>query len=170
MIRTETKAEYNTNVLLSNGLTSEERTILRKAKHILRKYMVRPNSFFTNPDISRQYLQLHLAALEYERFDMLLLTNQHGLIKHVPLFRGTIDSANVYPREVVKEVLAANAAAVIFAHNHPSGLNEPSQADKAITDKLKQALALIDVRVLDHFIITGVNGQDYYSFAEHGLI
>ena len=83
------------------------------------------------------------------------------------LFRGTLDSASVYPREVAKQALHHNAAAVIFAHNHPSGISEPSQADKNITLKLKEALALFDIRVLDHFII---GDGDPYSFAEHGLI
>jgi DNA repair protein RadC len=83
------------------------------------------------------------------------------------MFRGTIDGASVYPREVAKKALFHNAAAVIFAHNHPSGINEPSQADKLITEKLKQALNLLDIRVLDHFIIG--DGQPY-SFAEHGLL
>ncbi|MDV3242137.1 MAG: hypothetical protein LOY00_10275, partial [Methylocaldum sp.] len=83
------------------------------------------------------------------------------------LFRGTIDGASVYPREVVKKALSFNAAAVIFAHNHPSGIAEPSEADKHITQRLKQALSLIDIRVLDHFI---VGDGEAYSFAEHGLI
>jgi len=83
------------------------------------------------------------------------------------LFRGTIDGASVYPREVVKQALYHNAAAVIFAHNHPSGITEPSPADKQITEKLKQALALFEIRVLDHFII---GDGDPYSFAEHGLL
>ena len=100
-------------------------------------------------------------------FACLFLDNQHRVIHLDQLFRGTIDGASVYPREVVKKALHHNAAAVIFAHNHPSGISEPSPADKQITEKLKQALALLDIRVLDHFIIA--DGQPY-SFAEHGLI
>jgi DNA repair protein RadC len=100
-------------------------------------------------------------------FACLFLDNQHHILEFEELFRGTIDSASVYPREVIKKALAHNAAAVIFAHNHPSGISEPSQADKLITDKLKQALALIDIRVLDHFIIG--DGMPY-SFAENGLL
>jgi DNA repair protein RadC len=94
------------------------------------------------------------------------LDNQHRVIACDELFRGTIDGASVYPREVVKAALQYNAAALIMAHNHPSGISDPSQADRVITEKLKEALALIDVRVLDHFIV----GENVYSFAEHGLL
>lgn len=121
----------------------------------------------TSPDITRAYLSAQLRGYSYEVFACLFLDNQHRVLKLEELFRGTIDSASVYPREVAKAALRHNAAAVIFAHNHPSGINEPSQADRHITDKLKQALALFDIRVLDHFIIG--DGLPY-SFAEHGLI
>jgi DNA repair protein RadC len=95
------------------------------------------------------------------------MDNQHRIIEFVELFRGTIDGASVYPREVVKTALAVNAAAVIFAHNHPSGLAQPSEADKALTHRLKMALNVVDVRVLDHFI---VGAEEIYSFAEHGFL
>jgi DNA repair protein RadC len=95
------------------------------------------------------------------------LDNQHRLIRYEELFFGTIDGASVHPREVVKRVLAHNAAAVIFAHNHPSGLAEPSQADQRITDRLKSALLLVDVRVLDHMV---VGDQEVVSFAERGYL
>ena len=121
----------------------------------------------TNPDATRAYLSAQLRGYHYEVFACLFLDNQHRIIELEELFRGTIDSASVYPREVVKKALYHNAAAVIFAHNHPSGVNIPSHADKEITNKLKQALSLFDIRVLDHFII-GDNTP--YSFAEHGLI
>ena len=121
----------------------------------------------TSPEATRAYLSQQLRHYQHEVFACLFLDNQHHILEFEELFRGTIDSASVYPREVVKKALAHNAAAVIFAHNHPSGISEPSQADKLITDKLKQALALIDIRVLDHFIIG--DGQPY-SFAEHGLL
>lgn len=121
----------------------------------------------TSPDITRAYLSAQLRGYSYEVFACLFLDNQHRVIKLEELFRGTIDSASVYPREVAKAALRHNAAAIIFAHNHPSGISEPSQADRMITDKLKQALALFDIRVLDHFIIgDGIP----YSFAEHGLL
>lgn len=107
-----------------------------------------------------------LGNYDREVFALLLLDNQHRLIEFNELFYGTIDSASVYPREVVKLALERNAAAVIFAHNHPSGDATPSQADKRITSRLKDALALIDVRVLDHFVV----GETCVSFAERGWI
>lgn len=120
----------------------------------------------TSPTLAKDAIQLHLAGLEHEVFACLFLDNQHRVIKFDEMFRGTIDSASVYPREVVKAALACNAAAVIFAHNHPSGVAEPSEADRCITQRLKQAFGLIDIRVLDHFIV----GESVYSFAEHGLL
>lgn len=121
----------------------------------------------TSPEITRAYLSAQLRGYSYEVFACLFLDNQHRVIKLEELFRGTIDCASVYPREVAKAALRHNAAAIIFAHNHPSGISEPSQADRLITDKLKQALALFDIRVLDHFII---GDGTPYSFAEHGLL
>lgn len=115
----------------------------------------------------KQYLSAKLAGLEHEVFAVLFLDTQHRLIAYSEMFRGTIDSASVYPREVLKEVLKLNAAAVILAHNHPSGNPEPSQADKALTQRLKDALAMVDVRTLDHVIVAG---GDTASFAELGLI
>jgi DNA repair protein RadC len=110
---------------------------------------------------------MHYKDLENEVFACLFLDSQHHVIIHEVLFRGTIDAACVYPREVAKRALQVNAAAVIFAHNHPSGILTPSQADRSITDKLKQALNLFDIRALDHFIVSKMGA---YSFAEHGLI
>ncbi|WP_080623451.1 JAB domain-containing protein [Stutzerimonas stutzeri] len=109
------------------------------------------------------YLGAKLAGFEHEVFAVLFLDNRHRLIDYNEMFRGTIDSASVYPREVVKEALRLNAAAVIFSHNHPSGHPEPSQADKTLTRKLE----LIDVRTLDHIIVAG---QEQVSFAELGLL
>jgi len=121
----------------------------------------------TSPEATRAYLVDKLKVYEHEVFACLFLDNQHHILKFEELFSGTIDSASVYPREVVKKALAHNAAAVIFAHNHPSGINEASHADKVITQRLKSALELIDIRVLDHFIIA--DGRPF-SFAEHGLL
>jgi DNA repair protein RadC len=115
----------------------------------------------------RDYLNLRLKGMEYEVFAVVLLNNKHVPIKYLELFRGTIDGASVHPREVVKEALAANAAAVILAHNHPSGCSEPSMADQRITQRLREALALVDVRVLDHLI---VGSGEAVSFAERGLL
>jgi DNA repair protein RadC len=140
--------------------------VLEMARRHL-KETLRRESALTSPGLTRQYLSAHLRSYRHEVFGCLFLDNQHRVIQFEELFRGTIDGANVYPREVVKKALAFNAAAVIFAHNHPSGVAEPSEADKHITIRLKQALNLIDIRVLDHFI---VGDGEAYSFAEHGLI
>jgi len=119
-----------------------------------------------SPEVSKHYVKLQLATYEHEVFACLFLDNRHRMIAFDKLFTGTIDGASVYPREVVKACLNHNAAAVIFAHNHPSGHAEPSLADKTITKRLKDALALIDVRVLDHLVV----GEEVISFAERGLI
>ena len=120
----------------------------------------------TSPQASKDYVKLQLATYEHEVFACLFMDNKHRVITFEKLFRGTIDSASVYPREVVKACLRHNAAAVIFAHNHPSGVADPSLADEKITKRLKDALALIDVRVLDHLIV----GEEVISFAERGLL
>jgi len=114
----------------------------------------------------KEYLQLKLGSYDREVFALMLLDNQHQLIRFEELFFGTIDAASVYSREVVKAALNANAAAVILAHNHPSGIAEPSRADKRITSRLVDALGLIDVRVLDHIVV----GEHCVSFAERSWI
>jgi DNA repair protein RadC len=119
------------------------------------------------PAVVRDWLRLYCANLEHEVFLILLLDAQNRLIEARELFRGTLSQTSVYPREVVKATLARNAAAVMFAHNHPSGVAEPSRADELLTQSLKQALALVDVRVLDHFVVAGARTE---SFAERGLI
>jgi len=121
----------------------------------------------TDPSLTRRYLKCKLGHYRREVFACMFLDNQHRLISYEELFFGTIDGASVHPREVVKRALDNNAAAVIFAHNHPSGIAEPSQADQRITDRLKSALLLIDVRVLDHMI---VGEGEVLSFAERGLL
>lgn len=153
-----------------NGLGSAKyaqlQAVLEMAKRHFKEVLQR-GSVLTSPDITRAYLSAQLRGYDYEVFACLFLDNRHRVIQLEELFRGTLDGASVYPREVVKQALHHNAAAVIFAHNHPSGIAEPSPADRLITEKLKQALMLFDIRVLDHFIIG--DGQPY-SFAEHGLI
>lgn len=154
----------------SHGLGSAKYAQLQAVLEMARRHfneILQRGDALTSPDITRAYLSAQLRGYSYEVFACLFLDNQHRVIKLEELFRGTIDSASVYPREIAKRVLHHNAAAVIFAHNHPSGISEPSQADRHITDKLKQALALFDIRVLDHFII---GDGPPYSFAEHGLI
>lgn len=127
----------------------------------------RRGTTLTSPDAARDAIQLKLAEYDHEVFACWFLDCQHRLIQFAELSHGTIDSASVYPREVVKQALAYNAAAVIFCHNHPSGLAAPSDADKKLTDQLAQALALVQIRVLDHFV---VGSDEAYSFAEHGLL
>ncbi|RIK37652.1 MAG: DNA repair protein RadC [Chloroflexi bacterium] len=124
-------------------------------------------TLFESPAVTREYLRTKLAGYDYEVFAIMLLDSRHRLIQYIELFRGTIDGASVHPREVVREVLRVNAAAVILAHNHPSGVPEPSQADELITLRLREALALIDVRTLDHII---VGGDRTTSLAERGLL
>jgi DNA repair protein RadC len=121
----------------------------------------------TSPGAVREYLRLAIGGRPYEVFVCIWLDAQHRVIKFEEPFRGTLTQTSVYPREIVKMALANNAAAVIFAHNHPSGVAQPSQADELLTSNLKEALALIEVKVLDHFIIAG---NQAISFAERGLL
>ena len=122
---------------------------------------------FNSPNVVKDYLRLVLGGRQQEVFMVLFLDSQHRLIASEEMFHGTLTQTSVYPREVVKRALIHNAAAVILSHNHPSGLAEPSSADRMLTDALKQALGLVDVRVLDHFVI---GEQGALSFAERGLI
>lgn len=129
---------------------------LQAALEIGRRYLdaeLREAETLTDPAASARYLKSRLGGYPYEVFACLFLDNRHRVIAFEELFRGSIDGASVHPREVVRHCLAHNAAAVIFAHNHPSGVAEPSSADRAITLRLRDALALVDVRVLDHFVI-----------------
>jgi DNA repair protein RadC len=137
---------------------------------LARRYMgerLAESDALTNSDLTREYLRARMRDYPHEVFACLYLDNQHRVTAMEELFKGTIDGAAVYPREVVKRCLHNNAAAVIFAHNHPSGVAEPSQADIAITNRLKTALNTIDVRVLDHVV---VGRSDVVSFAERGLL
>jgi DNA repair protein RadC len=120
-----------------------------------------------SPQAVRDYLRLRIADREHEVFVCLFLDSQHRLIAAEELFRGTLAETRVYPREVVKAALKHNAAAVIFAHNHPSGVAEPSRADEHLTQALKEALTLVDIRTLDHFVVAGAKVA---SFAERGLL
>ena len=121
----------------------------------------------SSPQAVKQYLQLLLGSKPYESFAVLFLDVKNRLISSEELFRGTLTHASVYPREIVKAALTHNAASILLAHNHPSGAPEPSAADQSLTQSLKQALALVDVRVLDHFVVAG---RQVYSFAEHGQL
>lgn len=124
-------------------------------------------SVMNSPQALRDWLRLHCANLEHEVFLVLYLTAQHQLIEAVELFRGTLTQTSVYPRELVKGALARNAAAIVIAHNHPSGHAEPSHADEHLTQTLKSALGLVDVRVIDHLVVAGAQ---FVSFAERGLL
>lgn len=145
--------------------TSELNELLERAAEALAVKYKREGTF-TNPINVKEYLKLKLGAHDREVFAVMFLDNQHQLISFEELFFGTIDAASIYPREVLKTALNHNAAAVIFAHNHPSGIAEPSQADKRITQRLIDALKLVDIRVLDHIVV----GEGCVSFAEKGLI
>jgi len=128
---------------------------------------LKQGSALNSPSAVRDYLRLALASREHEVFVCIWVDAQHKVIAIEEPFRGTLTQTSVYPREIVKAALAANAAAVIFAHNHPSGVAQPSQADELLTRNLKEALALVDVKVLDHFIVAG---NQAISFAERGLL
>jgi len=154
----------------AKGLGNAKYAQLQAVLEMARRHTVEEldrGDILSSPDATRAYLVDQLRNYQHEVFACLFLDNQHHIIEFEELFRGTIDSTSVYPREVVKQALFYNAAAVIFAHNHPSGISEPSQADKLITQKLIQALKLLDIRVLDHFIIG--DGRPY-SFSENGLL
>lgn len=141
--------------------------VIEAALRVLDSRLRTNGDVMSSPDATKQYLRLRLQQLEHEVFAVLFLDNRHRVINYAELFRGTIDGASVHPREVVKEALACNAAAVVFAHNHPSGVPEPSQADLHLTRRLKEACGIVDIRVLDHIII---GGAESVSFAERGLI
>lgn len=152
------------------GLGPARYALLRAALELARRHhldRLRIGPLVSSPDSTREFLLAQLRDRPYEVFCCLYLDNRHRLIVFEELFRGTIDRAGVHPREVLRQTLLHNAAAVIFAHNHPSGVLEPSHADELITRRLKEALGLVDVRVLDHFIIG--DGR-CFSFSEHGLI
>lgn len=143
-----------------------QRTVQR-ALSLLEKHLREPGALFTSTAAVRDWLRLKMTGLEREVFMVLYLDNQHRLLESETLFSGTINSTEVHPREVVKSALRHNAAAVLLAHNHPSGEAEPSQADRQITDRLVKALSLVEVRVLDHCI---VGGMTVTSFAECGWL
>ena len=149
------------------ALSKAQISTITKAKKILEEHALYTTNALTSPSAARDYVIMHLAAEEHEVFTVFFLTTQHQVIAAEDMFKGTIDGCSVYPREVAKRALEHNAGAVIFAHNHPSGVSDPSQADKDITKRLKEGLALFDIRVLDHLIVAGAQVT---SFAERGLL
>jgi DNA repair protein RadC len=151
---------------LGRAKYAQLQAVLEMARRALREKL--SNGVALNsPQAVRDYLRLRLQALEHEVFVGVFLDAQNRLLTVEELFRGTLTQTSVYPREIVKRALSHNAAAVIFAHNHPSGIAEPSRADEILTQTLKQALALVDVKVLDHFV---VGSGAALSFAERGLL
>lgn len=157
-------------LLACHGIGNARLGALRAVPELARRYFAEslPNGqTIRNPADTEDFLTARLSHLDHERFCCLYLDNRHRVLGFEELFRGTIDGTSVYPREVVKEALAINAAAVILAHNHPSGVAEPSQADERITRRLKSALELVDIRLLDHLIIG--DGQAT-SLARRGMI
>jgi DNA repair protein RadC len=153
------------------GLGPAKATQLAATLELARRALgedMKARDLLSSPGAARDWLKLKLGGLDHEVFGALWLDAQNRLIGWDELFSGTLTQTSVYPREVVKQALTRNAAAVILAHNHPSGLAEPSAADEALTRSLKEALALIDVRVLDHFIVAG--RATPLSFAERGLV
>ncbi len=152
------------------GLGPAKRAQFAAAMELARRSLqdgMRSANALTSPGAVRDYLRLAIARREHEVFVCLWLDAQHRVISFDELFRGTLTQTSVYPREIVKAGLKANAAAVIFAHNHPSGVAQPSQADELLTRNLKDALSLVDIKVLDHFIVAG---NQTLSFAERGLL
>ncbi|NCH51574.1 RadC family protein [Cronobacter malonaticus] len=153
--------------LFARELAPTEQQTVRTALTLLERQLREPGASFTSSHAVRDWLRLQLVTLEREEFTALFLDNQHRLIAHDTLFTGTINHTQVHPREVVKAALKHNAAAILVAHCHPSGLAEPSDADRRITERLKQALDLVDIRLLDHLV---VGGMDIVSFAERGWL
>lgn len=147
--------------------THEEQAIINSAVSILESKIISSEWTMTSPQNVKSFLKLKLASHDHELFAVIFLTNQHQVISFETMFRGTINAASVYPREVVKRALEVNSSAVIFAHNHPSDSLQPSDADKVLTKRLKDGLDLVDIRVLDHLIVTKTG---IFSFAEEGLL
>jgi len=160
------QSEFCRGLGLGSAKYAQLQAVLEMARRHLSASLESGDSL-TSPDLVRHYLSAQLRHRTHEVFAVLFLDNQHRLRAFDELFQGTIDGASVYPREVVKRALAHNAAAVILAHNHPSGVAEPSQSDRRITQRLQQALDLVGVRVLDHMV---VGDGEVVSFAERGWI
>jgi DNA repair protein RadC len=159
------QAEFCQQKGLGPAKYTQLQAVLEMAKRHLFEQLNRGDAL-CSPQQTRQFLAAQLADYPHEVFACLFLDNRNRVIAFEKMFYGTIDGASVYPREVVRLALKKNAAAVIFAHNHPSGVAEPSHADEQITQRLKEALALVDIRVLDHFVV----GDEVVSFAERGLL
>ncbi len=166
-VQSEDLPEYKVDFLGRADALAREDDVIREALNILVRRLHNERDVFSTPAQTRDYLTLRYATEEQEVFSAVFLNAQHRMLAHVDLFNGTLTQCSVYPREVVKSALKINAGAVIFCHNHPSGLAEASSADIALTRVLKESLAMVDVRVLDHIIVAGTSTL---SMAERGLI
>ena len=153
--------------LFARELAPTDQQTIRVALTLLERQLREPGAPFTSSNAVRDWLRLQLASLEREEFTVLFLDNQHRLVAHETLFTGTINHTQVHPREVVKSGLRYNAAAAVLTHNHPSGEAEPSQADRQVTMRIQRALELVDIRLLDHLV---VGGMEITSFAERGWL
>lgn len=148
-----------------HSYTAAQQAVLAEALNLVQERAATDDNFMTTPSDTLDYFRLFYAGKQdREHFALMLLDSQHRVLECNVIFSGTIDGASIYPREIVKAALYANAAAVILAHNHPSGQAQPSAADRRITERIKSALALLDIRVLDHVIV----GDSCYSFAQSG--
>ena len=151
--------------MATHSYTAEQQSVITEALNLIQERAATEDNFMTSPSQTFDYFRLFYAERqEREHFALMLLDSQHKVLECNIIFSGTIDGASIYPREIVKAALYANAAAVILAHNHPSGQPLPSAADRRITERIKSALALLDIRVLDHIIV----GDSCYSFAQSG--
>lgn len=155
------------NVIPNSTLPLASQLTVKRAIALIENHLREPGVAFISATAARDWLRLNLTGLEREVFMVLLLDNQNRLLAHETLFSGSISSTEVHPREVVKAALRHNAAAAILAHNHPSGHAEPSDADRRVTERLKKALELVDVRLTDHFVI---GSKEIVSFAERGWL
>lgn len=164
--QTEDRATYAVEREI-NTAAADEDEIIARALEILARRMRSTGNLMDSPAVVRDWLRLQVGGKPHEEFGLIWLTARNEVIEAGELFRGTLTQASVYPREVVKEALRHNAAAVILYHNHPSGSSEPSAADEMLTRALKDALAMVDVRVLDHMVVTA---EKITSFAEKGLL
>ena len=151
--------------MTTQNYTPAQQSVITEALNLVQERAATEGEFMTSPSQTFDYFRLFYAGKqEREHFALMLLDSQHKVLECNVIFSGTIDGASIYPREIVKAALYGNAAAVILAHNHPSGQPEPSTADKRITERIKSALALVDIKVLDHIIV----GDTCYSFAQSG--
>lgn len=157
--------------VMESEATYLAKPIIGASKELMKRALceqMKSRDVLNSPQAVQDYLRLTMGHLEHEVFTVIFLDSQNRLIESCEMFRGTLNQASVYPREVVKKAMQVNACAVILVHNHPSGLTTPSDADRSLTKTLKKSLALVDVRVLDHFIVGATSTP--FSFAERGLL